>query len=78
MPPIEASEDTVSLYRITVRGRLTDWFAGAFYGMNLETGTDETTLAGPVTDQSHLFGILDRIRSLGIDLISVEPGNPRC
>jgi hypothetical protein len=61
------------LYRITVRGRLTDRFACAFEGVHLDAGWNETTLVGGITDQSHLFGILDRIHCLGLDLISVEP-----
>ena len=67
----------MSWYRITVRGRLTDRFAGAFQGMQLEAGGHETTLVGSIQDQSHLFGILDRIRALGLDLVSVEPGTRR-
>ena len=63
----------MSTYRITVRGRLTDRFAAAFEGMHLEAGSKETILVGSIVDQSHLFGVLDRIRSLGLDLISVEP-----
>jgi hypothetical protein len=65
------------LYRITVRGRLTDRFACAFEGMHLEAGRNQTTLVGGITDQSHLFGILDRIHSLGLELVSVEPGDRR-
>jgi hypothetical protein len=65
----------MSLYRITIRGRLTERFAGAFDGMRLEANAKQTTLVGRITDQSHLFGILDRIRSLGLDLVSVEPGD---
>jgi hypothetical protein len=30
-----------------------------------------TTLRGTVTDQAHLFGVLARIRDLGVHLISV-------
>jgi hypothetical protein len=60
-------------YRITIRGRLTDRFTAAFHGMRLEPGPGRTTLVGPIEDQSHLFGILDRIRSLGLDLVSVKP-----
>jgi hypothetical protein len=61
-------------YRIVVRGRLSDRFATAFTGMTLEPGDGTTTLAGPVSDQSHLFGLLERIRSLGLELLQVETG----
>ena len=65
----------MSWYRITIRGRLTDRFATAFRDMGLIPEPDRTSLVGIVHDQAHLYGILDRIRSLGLDLISVEPTN---
>jgi hypothetical protein len=33
--------------------------------MHLEADWNETTLVGSIIDQSHLFGILDRIHCLG-------------
>lgn len=59
-------------YRITVRGRLTERFGSAFDGMALEPGSGETALVGDVRDQSQLHGLLDRIRDLGLELVSVE------
>jgi hypothetical protein len=41
--------------------------------MGLVPEPDQTNVVGIVEDQAHLYGILDRIRSLGLDLISVEP-----
>jgi hypothetical protein len=64
-------------YRIVLRGRLADRFESAFDGMALEPGQDQTVLAGEVRDQAHLYGLLDRLRDFGIDLIAVEPaGTP--
>jgi hypothetical protein len=63
-------------YRITVRGRLGDHFAGAFDGLKLEPRDGQTVLTGPITDQAHLHGILERLRDLGLELISLEP-DPR-
>jgi hypothetical protein len=60
-------------YRITIKGRLTERFTAAFVGMRLVPGPSRTTLVGAIKDQAHLFGVLERIRSLGLDLISVEP-----
>jgi hypothetical protein len=60
-------------YRISVRGRLTDRLGSAFGGMTLEPAPGQTVLVGEIVDQSHLFGVLDRVRSLGLELISVEP-----
>jgi hypothetical protein len=60
-------------YRIRVRGRLTERLGSAFGGMTLEPAPGQTVLVGEIRDQSHLYGVLDRVRSLGLELISVEP-----
>ena len=60
-------------YRITIRGELGHRFDGAFGGMRLVPDGSQTILVGNIDDQSHLFGILDRIRALGLDLVSVVP-----
>ncbi len=59
-------------YRITVRGRLTKRLMSAFEGLDVEPGIGQTTLVGEIRDQSHLYGVLDRVRGLGLDLVSVE------
>jgi hypothetical protein len=59
-------------YRIVVRGRLSDRFAATFDGMTIEPGALETTLVGRVRDQAHLYGILDRLRDFGLELLRVE------
>jgi hypothetical protein len=59
-------------YRIVVNGLLSDRFASAFAGMAIEAGDGQTAIVGTVVDQSHLFGILERIRSLGLELVRVE------
>lgn len=61
--------------RITVRGRLSARFTAAFDGMALQPRHSRTVLVGTVRDQAHLFGVLDRVRDLGIELISVEVGD---
>jgi hypothetical protein len=60
-------------YQISVRGRLTGRLGSAFAGMTMEPGAGQTALVGEIRDQSHLYGILDRVRSLGLELVSVEP-----
>ena len=59
-------------YRIIVKGRLSDRFATAFAGMRLEPGDGITALVGPVRDQSQLFGVLERVRAFGLELVRVE------
>jgi hypothetical protein len=62
-------------YRIVLRGRLAERFESAFDAMVLEPGQDQTVLIGEVRDQAHLYGLLDRLRDFGIDLIAVEPAD---
>ena len=61
-----------SRYRIILRGRLSKRFESAFEGMALESGPNQTVLVGDVRDQAHLYGLLDRLRDFGIELIAVE------
>ena len=64
-------------YRITVRGRLSEGAAGyAFEGMSFERGSEETTLVGDVVDQSQLYGVIDRLREFGAELVRVEQVPP--
>ena len=65
-------EGTGTVYRIVVRSELSDRYAVAFEGMKMETKDGETILTGEVIDQPHLFGILDRINGLGLELLSVQ------
>ena len=66
-------ESTRSTSRIVVRGRLSERLGSAFAGMALEPQNGETALVGVVSDQSHLFGLLERVQSLGLELLRVEP-----
>lgn len=61
-------------YQIRVEGHLDHQWAGWFEGMTLtleENG--ETLITGPVIDQAALFGLLKKVRDLGIPLVSVNP-----
>ena len=60
-------------YEIVVRGRLSSRYAGAFDGAHLVPRNGQTTLCADVVDQSHLYGLLNRLRDLGIELVSVNP-----
>ena len=59
-------------YRIVVRSELSDKYAVAFEGMEMETKSGNTILTGEVIDQPHLYGILARINGLGLKLLSVQ------
>ena len=63
---------TARVYRIVLRSELGDRYAAAFEGMRVETEEGTTILTGEVKDQPHLFGILQRLNGLGLELLSVE------
>ena len=60
------------LYEIRIKGHLNSRWAGWFDGMSLTTEGDGTTvLSGPVVDQSALHGLLQKVRDIGLPLVSV-------
>src|SRR5215213_6679156 len=63
---------TGTIYRIVVRSELSDRYAVAFERMEMDTKDGHTILTGEIIDQPHLFGILDRINGLGLQLLSVQ------
>src|ERR671922_2344844 len=65
------------VYQIRIKGHLGREWADWFEGLTL-TALDngETLLTGPVVDQAALYGLLRKVRDLGIPLLSVIPVNP--
>ena len=66
------------VYQIRIQGHLgsewTDWFEGLTITLQ---GNGETLLSGPVVDQAALYGLLRKVRDLGMPLLAVirvEPG----
>ena len=66
------------VYQIRIKGHLghewTDWFEGLTIQL---TDNGETLLTGPVLDQAALYGVLRKVRDVGMPLLSVsrvEPG----
>ena len=59
-------------YEIRIKGRLSDAVAAAFEGLSATVEPVETVLHGPVQDQAALDGLLDRIQSLGLELLEVR------
>ena len=59
-------------YQITVKEYLEDSWAAWFDGLTISHAADgATTLAGPVRDQSALYGLIDKARDLGLTLLAV-------
>jgi hypothetical protein len=70
-------------YEIRLKGHLDSSWAEWLAGMSLTHASDGiTALAGPVADQAALHGLLQKLRDLGVTLISVNesetdsPGTP--
>jgi hypothetical protein len=63
-------------YQITVRGRLSDALASAFDGMSATPSAAGTVLCGVIADQAALYGVLERIESLGLELLAVRATGP--
>ena len=65
-------QDAGKVYRIVVRSELSKRYAVAFEGMEMETKSGLTILTGKIIDQPHLYGILDCLSGLGLELVSVQ------
>jgi hypothetical protein len=64
-------------YEIRVAGHLEPRWAAWFDGLVLTRQSDATTvLHGPVVDQSALHGLLQKVRDLGLPLLSVAQLDP--
>jgi hypothetical protein len=64
---------TQILYSIRVAGELTEEWSTWFEGMTVLHEVDgETLIIGQIEDQAVLYGLLKKIRNLGIPLISVN------
>ena len=59
-------------YEITVRGRLSATLAAAFDGLSADRLATQTVLYGEVADQAALFGLIERVQSLGLELLEVR------
>src|SRR5579871_2920591 len=59
-------------YEIRVKGHLGQGWAAWFDGLTLTALDDGTTvISGPVVDQAALHGLLQKLRDVGIPLISL-------
>jgi len=69
MKPTETSSVN---YEIRVAGSLTPQWMDWFDGLVINTENGETLLCGPLADQAALYGLLKKIRDLGLPLVSVR------
>jgi len=59
-------------YEIRLKGHLDARWADRFEGLSFTHESDGTTiLSGPVVDQAALYGLLKKVRDVGMPLLSV-------
>lgn len=64
-----------AVYRIRIQGQLDSQWTDWFEGMTITLEEDgNTLLTGQVIDQAALYGLLKKIRDMGLTLISICPG----
>ncbi len=57
---------------ICVEGHIDKQWSAWFDSLTIEhPSDDETVLSGPIVDQGALYGLLSRLRDLGLPLLSV-------
>jgi hypothetical protein len=70
-------EDDSTEYEIRVQGHLDARWTAWFNGMSLTNESDGTTVIhGPVIDQAALHGLLQKLRDIGMPLVSITPISP--
>ncbi|MBN1221473.1 MAG: hypothetical protein JXM69_21310 [Anaerolineae bacterium] len=58
---------------IRVKGHLSKQWSAWFGGLQIENQPDgQAVLSGPLLDQAALYGVLNRMRDLGLALVSVN------
>ena len=61
-------------YKIRIRGHLDESWADWLNGLAIQHEPDgDSLLSGSLPDQAALHGVLNRLRDLGVQLISVNP-----
>ena len=71
--PTNDGDPAAGRYEIRLLGRLHERWATWFDGLSVRESDDGTTvISGPIADQAALHGLLQRVRDLGLPLLSVE------
>ncbi len=77
-PAVPEEQHEPGIYAIRLKGhveaRLLDWFADLTV-THAADGT--TTLTGPLIDQAALYGLLRKLRDLGLPLIAINQVGPQ-
>ena len=59
-------------YQLVIRGELDERYGYLFEGMQMERTGGTTVLEGTVRDQAQLYGLIERVEELGLELLSVQ------
>jgi hypothetical protein len=63
----------MDIYEFQIKGHLDDRWSDWLGGLAIERHEDGTTvLVGPLVDQAALYGVIIRLRDLGLPLLSVS------
>ncbi len=65
-------KDSPIVYQICVKRHLDERWLRWFEGLTISRQPNGETVISGAMDQSALFGVLNRIRDLGLELISVQ------
>lgn len=75
-PKSKADATSSLVYEIRIKGRLGQQWSAWFEGLTITPDNGDTLLTGPVVDQAALYGLLKKVRDLGLPLISVSQIQP--
>lgn len=68
-----SDQTTPVVYQIRAAGHLSDQWPDWFEGLTVTLDKNgETVLTGPVADQAALYGLLKKVRNLGMPLLAVN------
>jgi hypothetical protein len=71
--PLKQDHDEAGQYEIRVHGHLANHWTGWFEGLDFtQEENGDTLITGTLVDQAALFGLLRKVRDVGLPLISVN------
>ena len=78
-PPAKPEDPQLpEMYEIRLKGHLEARWADWLQGLSIRHEADGTTcLTGPVADQAALYGLIRKLRDLGLPLIAINPTGPQ-
>ena len=69
---MDSEQGRPARYQIVIQGHLDSEWSDWFEGLTItQDDNGETSLSGPIVDQSALHGVLIKIRDLGLPLLSL-------